>query len=49
MQLPKFSVLNEQLLILNLLRTGVGESIIPLIVESIRLIMMKRLKKILVQ
>lgn len=34
MDLPKFSVLNEQLLVLNLLRTGSGEQIIPLVVES---------------
>ncbi|HFI0090658.1 TPA: AraC family transcriptional regulator ligand-binding domain-containing protein [Streptococcus suis] len=34
MDLPKFSVLNEQLLVLNLLRTGVGERIVPLVVES---------------
>ncbi|WP_347879585.1 AraC family transcriptional regulator [Streptococcus suis] len=34
MDLPKFSVLNEQLLVLNLLRKGVGERIVPLVVES---------------
>ncbi|HFI0426609.1 AraC family transcriptional regulator [Streptococcus suis] len=34
MDLPKFSVLNEQLLVLHLIRTGVGERIVPLVVES---------------
>lgn len=34
MELPKFTILNEQLLILDLLRTGIGEKIIPLSVES---------------
>ena len=34
MDLPKFSVLNEQLLVLNLLRTGTGERLIPLVLES---------------
>lgn len=34
MNLPKFSVLNEQLLILNMIRTGTGERIVPLMVES---------------
>lgn len=34
MDLPKFSVLNEQLLVLNLLRTGIGQDIFPLVVES---------------
>lgn len=34
MELPKFSVLNEQLLVLNLMRAGVGEHIRPLLVES---------------
>ena len=33
-QLPKFSVLNEQLLILSLLRQGTGERLIPLLVET---------------
>lgn len=33
-QLPKFSVLNEQLLLLSLIRTGTGENIVPLLVES---------------
>lgn len=35
MELPKFTILNEQLLILDLLRTGIGEKIIPLSVESL--------------
>ena len=34
MELPKFSILNEQLLILNLVRTGIGENIVPLSVET---------------
>lgn len=34
MELPKFSVLNEQLLVLNLMRAGAGEHILPLLVES---------------
>ena len=34
MELPKFSVLNEQLLTLSIIRTGVGERLLPLVVES---------------
>lgn len=34
MELPKFTVLNEQLFLLSLIRTGSGEKVIPLIVES---------------
>lgn len=34
MELPKFAVLNEQLFLLSLIRTGSGEKVIPLIVES---------------
>lgn len=34
MELSKFSVLNEQLLVLNLIRTGTGEKILPLVIES---------------
>lgn len=34
MDLPKFSILNEQLLVLNMIRTGTGERIIPLVVET---------------
>ncbi len=33
-ELPKFAVLNEQLLLLSILRTGTGERIVPLLVES---------------
>ncbi|HAP14833.1 MULTISPECIES: AraC family transcriptional regulator [Lactococcus] len=34
MELPKFSVLNEQLLVLSLLRTGIGAQRLSLVVES---------------
>lgn len=34
MMLPKFSVLNEQLLLLSIIRTGIGENIVPIVVES---------------
>lgn len=34
MELPKFSVLNEQLLTLSIIRTSVGERVLPLVVES---------------
>lgn len=34
LDLPKFSILNEQLLVLSLLQTGTGEALKPLVVES---------------
>lgn len=34
MSLPKFAVLNEQLLVLHLIQTGIGERVTPLVVES---------------
>lgn len=34
MDLPKFSVLTEQLLLLSLFRTGTGQQIVPLVLES---------------
>ncbi|WP_454967994.1 helix-turn-helix domain-containing protein [Gemella sanguinis] len=33
-KLPKFAVLNEQLLVLSILRKGTGEDIVPLLVET---------------
>lgn len=33
-ELPKFAVLNEQLLLLSIIRKGTGESIVPLLVET---------------
>lgn len=33
-ELPRFSILNEQLLLLNIIRKGTGENICPILVES---------------